>query len=92
VTLLRRCREALKPDGRILVVETALPDGDEPHPAKVQDLGMAIGLGGSERTEAEYTALFTEAGLRFVDTTPTSSMASVLEARPAQLTTEEAHQ
>ena len=81
LTLLHHCQEALKPDGRILVVETVLPDGDEPQPVKVQDLGMAIGLGGSERTEAEYAALFTEAGLRLACITPTSSIASVLEAR-----------
>jgi ubiquinone/menaquinone biosynthesis C-methylase UbiE len=83
LTVLQHCRQVLKPDGRILVVEAVLPDGDEPHPVKIADMAMAIGLGGSERTDAEYDALFAAAGLRLTGITPTSSMVSVLEARTA---------
>ncbi|HEY7189073.1 MAG TPA: methyltransferase, partial [Vicinamibacterales bacterium] len=31
LTILRNCREAMRPDGRVLIVETVLPEGDTPH-------------------------------------------------------------
>ncbi len=33
-TILRRCREAITGDGRLLIFEIVLPENDAPHPAK----------------------------------------------------------
>ncbi len=53
LTILGHCRNVMKPDGRLLIVETVLPDGDTPHQGKMQDMVMLVVPGGQERTEAE---------------------------------------
>jgi O-methyltransferase domain len=42
LTILGHCRGAIKPDGRLLIVETVLPPGDLPHQGKVQDMVMRV--------------------------------------------------
>lgn len=46
-------------------------------------LDMLVVMGGMERTEAEYAALFDAAGLRLTCIIPTQSPLSVIEAAPA---------
>jgi len=82
VAILRTVREAMVPTGRLLVLETVLPEGDEPHVGKLLDILMLALVGGRERTEREYAALFDRAGLRLDRTVPTSAPTSVLEASP----------
>jgi hypothetical protein len=60
--ILRSVRAAAPSGARLIVVEQAVPPGDEPHPAKHMDLVMVSLLGGKERTESEYRALLGEAG------------------------------
>jgi len=83
LTILGHCRKAMKPDGRLLIVEMVLPDGDTPHPGKVLDMVMLVVPGGQERTEAEYVPLLRNAGFRFTRVVPTQSAVSVVEAVPA---------
>ncbi|MGV9454533.1 methyltransferase [Streptomyces sp. NPDC003635] len=68
-TLLTRCRQAMPAHARLLVIEAVLPDEDGP-PADVtaalSDLNMLVMVGGRERTEKEYAALLTSAGLELV--------------------------
>ena len=64
LTILGHCRKAMKPDGRLLIVEMVLPAGDTPHPGKMLDMVMLVIPGGQERTEAEYAALLGKAGFR----------------------------
>jgi pimeloyl-ACP methyl ester carboxylesterase len=64
LTILGHCRDAIKPDGRLLLVETVLPTGDTPHEGKVQDMVMLVIPGGQERTEAEYASLLGKARFR----------------------------
>ena len=80
ITILRNCGRAMKRSGRILLVEAILPPGDEPHPSKLLDMAMLIGLGGQERNRDEYEALLEEAGLRLVRVVPTASPMSISEA------------
>jgi SAM-dependent methyltransferase len=79
--LLQRCRAALAPGGRVLLVEMVLPTDNQPSPAQPMDLNMLVMLGGRERTEAEYRALLAGAGLALTGVTPTHAPFSVLEAR-----------
>jgi hypothetical protein len=60
--LLARITEAARPAARLVVIESLLPLGDEPHPSKLSDLIMLTMAGGRERTESEYTALLGAAG------------------------------
>ena len=57
LTILGHCRRAIGPNGRLLIVETVLPEGDTPHQGKLQDLVMLVFPGGQERTEAECAEL-----------------------------------
>jgi hypothetical protein len=83
LTILGHCRKAIKPDGRLLIVEMILPAGDTPHPGKVLDMVMLVFPGGQERTEAEYGTLLGRAGFRLNRVVPTASAVSVVEAVPA---------
>jgi hypothetical protein len=79
-TILGRCRAAMKPEGKILVVEMVLPEGDAPHPGKLADMMMLVGPGGRERTPDEYDALLSANGFRMTRIVPTASAVSVVEA------------
>jgi hypothetical protein len=82
LTILGHCRRVIKPDGRLLIVETVLPTGDTPHQGKVQDMVMLVVPGGQERTEAEYASLLGKAGFHLRRVVPTESVVSVVEAVP----------
>ena len=59
--ILRTIRRNAPEHGRLLIVESVLEHGNEPHGAKWLDLLMLV-LGGRERTEAEWRALLPAAG------------------------------
>ena len=80
VTILERCREAMSPGGRILVVDAVVPTGNAPHQSKTLDLLLMSALVGRERTEADFAALFAASGLRLSRVVPTSTVLSVVEA------------
>ena len=83
LTILGHCRKAMGPGGRLLIVETVLPEGNTPHQGKLQDLVMLVFPGGQERSEAEYKDLLRKAGFRLRRVVPTTSVVSVVEAVPA---------
>jgi hypothetical protein len=65
VRFLTRCRAAMAPDARIVVLEAIVPEHHGDHFAKAVDLEMLVDTGaGRERTRAEFDALFARAGLR----------------------------
>jgi hypothetical protein len=82
LAILRNCRRAIAPEGRLLLIESVVPEGDEPHFAKVLDLTIMT-MGGKERTEAEYADLLARAGFRLERVVPTLAPVSVIEAVPA---------
>lgn len=79
-TILGHCHRAMKPDGRLMIIEMVLPAGDGPHPGKMLDMMMLVGPGGQERTEPEYRDLLSKAGFRLTKVVPTRSAASIVEA------------
>lgn len=78
VTILRNCREAMNPGGRVLVVESVIPEGNTPSFGKWLDLMMML-VKGVERTEEQYGLIFKEAGLRVNRIVPTAHEVSVVE-------------
>ncbi len=78
-TILRNCREAMEPDGRVLLVETVIPPGNGPCFGKWLDLMMLV-IGGRERTEKQYRQLLSRAGLKLNRVVPTTHEVSVIEA------------
>ena len=83
LTILRNCREAMGPDGKLLLVEMVIPTGGEPHPGKMLDVMMLSLTGGMERTEEQYAELLDRAGFRLTRVVPTPSAVSVIEAVPS---------
>ncbi|HEY7485070.1 MAG TPA: methyltransferase [Streptosporangiaceae bacterium] len=70
--ILRRCREAVPPDGTLLVVEPILPptiDSTEAAGTVMSDLNMLVATGGRERTEEEFRALLAAAGFTMTSLT-----------------------
>ncbi|HZZ72879.1 MAG TPA: methyltransferase [Pirellulales bacterium] len=82
--LLKNVRRAVPPDGRLLVVESVIPPGNEPFFGKLLDLNMLVIPGGRERTAAEYRALYATAGFRLSRIIPTASEVSLIEGLPAE--------
>jgi SAM-dependent methyltransferase len=80
--ILRNCRDAMTPHGRVLIAETIIPAGNEPNPIKLIDVNMLAVTGGLERTQAEYASLLAAAGLRLERVISTSQPISLLEAGP----------
>lgn len=83
VTILGNCRRAMEGSSRLLIVESVLPPGDEPHFGKILDLVMLAVPGGVERSGEEYATLLTKAGFRLTRIVSTASSVSVVEAVPA---------
>jgi hypothetical protein len=83
LTILGNVRRAMKPDGRLLLIEMVLPPGNAPHPGKLLDIMMLVGPGGRERTETEYKDLLAKAGFQLTRVVPTASAVSVVEAKVA---------
>jgi ubiquinone/menaquinone biosynthesis C-methylase UbiE len=79
LSILRNCHRAMPEDGKLLLVEMVVPEGNEPHFAKILDLEMMFSPGGLERTADEYRALFAAAGFELTRIIPTASPMSVIE-------------
>jgi hypothetical protein len=80
LTILQNCHRAMTENGKLLVVEMVIPEGNAPSLGKFLDLEMLLFLHSHERTEAEYRALFERAGFRLERIVPTRMPHSVIEA------------
>ncbi|MDI1240534.1 MAG: methyltransferase [bacterium] len=80
IKILQTIHRAMDSDGRLLLSEMVIPEGNEPHPGKMLDLEMLTAPGGVERTEAEYAELLGRSGFRLNRIVPTMSPHSVIEA------------
>jgi hypothetical protein len=62
------------------VIESVIPEGNDPHPGKFMDINMLAMTGGRERTEKEFSSLFEQTGLKLSKVIPTHSpMFSIVE-------------
>ena len=78
--ILKNIRRVMKPNGRVLLVESVITEGSERDFGKLLDIEMLVSPGGKERTAKEYEELFEQAGLRLTRIVPTQSPYSVIEA------------
>jgi SAM-dependent methyltransferase len=78
-TILQNCHRAMRPGGKVLVIELVIPPGNEPSFGKWLDLHMLVLQTGRERTEAEYQELLASAGFQLTKVMTTPSGASVVE-------------
>ena len=82
IRILGNIRKVIPASGRLLIVETVVPDGNDASPSKLFDMFMMMLPDGLERSEAQFRTIFTAAGFELKGITPTQSPVSVIEARP----------
>jgi SAM-dependent methyltransferase len=80
ILILENCRRALRPNGRVVLVEMIIPADNSPGVAQFIDLNMLVLLGGRERSEAEFATLLRDAGFRTPRLIPTHSPFFIIEA------------
>lgn len=81
-TILRNCRRAIRDDGRLLIIESVLPEGNQPSPGKIVDMTMLVIVGGAERTEAEYRRLLRDCRFDMTEIMTTTGGLDIIEAVP----------
>jgi hypothetical protein len=77
--ILANCRDAMRPEAKLLVVEMLVPQGPEFSVSKLLDLEVLVMGGGRERTEDEFRTLLESAGLRLKRVLPTRGDVSIME-------------
>lgn len=84
VRILKSCRAAIAPGGRLAIIELIVGDDDNPGIAALMDLNMLALTGGRERSVAEYDALLHAAGFtRTATYTRPFTPQGVIEAVPS---------
>lgn len=79
VAILRNCAQAMRPDGKVLVIEAIIPPGNAPSPVKFLDLQMLMMNGGRQRTAEEYRQLYADAGLSMTQVIDTATDIVIIE-------------
>jgi SAM-dependent methyltransferase len=87
VKILQNCRRAMRPSGKLLLVELVLPSRVDQSPRSQigtgSDINMLVNAGGRERTDSDFAELFAAAGFKLTRIVPIEgSLASVLEGTP----------
>lgn len=82
IKLLKVCRKAVNPGGKLLVVDHVIRPGNDFHPGKFLDLAMLLFPGGRERTETQFRELFAAAGWRLNRVIPTAAGEAIVEGLP----------
>lgn len=80
LTILKNCQRALQPGGKVLIFELMVAEHGGPDIGKLSDIEMLVATGGRERTQAQYDALLSAAGLRTTRVFETRSPFSIIEA------------
>lgn len=78
-TILKNCHRAMAANGKLLLVESVIPPGNEPFIGKFMDLNMLVMTGGRERTAEEFRTLLSAAGFQRIRILPTASPVSIIE-------------
>jgi hypothetical protein len=84
VAILRRCREAVPPHGRLLLLEMVVPPGNDSHPSKLLDLRMLALVKGRERTREEFAEILSASGFRLDDIVPSPTPACFIVGSPLE--------
>lgn len=77
--ILRNIRAAIRPEGRVVIIDALLPETVESHPGFLMDLNMMVMTGGKERTAAEFQGLLERTGFMLESITPTPTPMAVVQ-------------
>jgi hypothetical protein len=79
VKILKACRKAVNPGGKLLVVDNVIQPGNDFSPGKFLDIQMLIFPGGCERTEKQFRELFAASGWQLSRVIPTAVPECIVE-------------
>ncbi len=83
VRILRNCRDAMAPTGRVLIGDFILKPANQPDLGRLVDLEMLVIAGiGRERTEPEFRSVLARAGFALNRVVPLPAATSLIEAIP----------
>ncbi len=86
VSILKNCRRAMGPQGKLLIVEGVYPrridQSGASRGAAANDVNMLVATGGRQRAEAEFRSLFEASGFRLSRIVPTTARVCVIEGLP----------
>jgi hypothetical protein len=78
--ILLSCHRAMRPGGKVLIVDAVIPPGNGAHFGKLLDLEMLVLTSrGRERTRAEFRELLRRSGFRLRRVVATETHLSVVE-------------
>ena len=78
--ILRNCHRAMRPGGKVLIVDAVIPPGNKAHFGKLLDLEMLVLTPrGRERSQAEFRELLKQSGFRLRRVVPTDTHLSIVE-------------
>ena len=83
IKILKACRKAVNPGGKLLVVDNVILPGNDFAPGKFLDIQMLIFPGGGERTEKQFRELFAASGWQLSRIITTAVPESIVEGIPA---------
>jgi predicted O-methyltransferase YrrM len=81
IAILTRCHQAMKPQGKVLLVERVILSGSTPQALVLEsDVQMLVLTGGKERTDVEYRTLLNATGFELTQIIPVLTPFYVIEA------------
>ncbi len=87
LAILKNCRRAMGPNGKLLIAEGLYPahidQSDISRGATANDVNMLVCTGGRQRSEAEFRSLYEAAGFKLTKIVATPARLSVIEGVPA---------
>jgi ubiquinone/menaquinone biosynthesis C-methylase UbiE len=78
--ILKNIHRAMDKNGKLLLIEMVVSEGNQPDLSKFVDLDMMVMTGGRERTEAEFNSLLAASGFKLTRVIRTTSPVCVIEA------------
>ncbi len=81
-TILRNCRAAISPKGKLVLVDAVVPNSNDPSISKLADGVLLVVTSGKERTKDEFAELLSAAGFRLTQVLDTGHYVSLIEAEP----------
>jgi len=79
--ILSNCSKVMSNNGRLLILETVVPETNSASFSKLLDINMMVMTSGRERTKPEFHALLDASGFTLTRIIPTMAPQSIIEAR-----------
>ena len=78
--ILKNCHRAMPKNGKLLLVEAVVDEGNDPSFTKLVDVNMLVMTGVQERTSEEYRTLLDLSGFQLTRVISTPSLLHIIEA------------